>query len=87
MNTPEKPCEESTNYKYQDCINEKIVSEIGCSPYWLKSSQREFPYCSEVDQVKQYLDTQFSVSFLTEKQIRVQLNCLKPCTFIEYQVK
>ena len=55
MNTLEKPCEESTNYKYQDCINEKIVSEIGCFPYWLKSSQKEFPYCSEVDQVKHYL--------------------------------
>ena len=87
LNTLSKPCEEASEYKYQDCIQEKVLSQIGCVPYWLKSSKKGIPRCSEVGQIRMYYDIIYSTAYLSEPQIRDQFNCLKPCTYTEYQVK
>ena len=85
MNKKEKPCMDSPDYKYQNCLIGKILDRIKCQPYWVNISQSH-KNCTEEKDLRKFLDTLTFLSFGTANQINDQFGCLKPCTFIEYQV-
>ena len=85
LNSKEKPCMDSPNYKYQNCIIGKILDRIGCQPFWVNISQSH-ENCTEVKQLQIFLETYKFMSYGTADQINDYFGCLKPCTFIEYQV-
>ena len=85
LNNKENPCMDSPDYKYQNCIIGKILDHIGCQPYWLNIS-KSHKNCTEVKNLQTFLETYKFMSYGTAKQIDDYFGCLKPCTFIEYQV-
>ena len=85
LNSKEKPCSESSDYKYQDCIIGKILDRIGCQPFWVNISESH-KSCTEVEKLQKFLEIYKFMSYGTASQINDYFGCLKPCTFIEYQV-
>ena len=85
MNKKEKPCTDSPDYKYQNCIFGKILDHIGCQPYWLNISQTH-KNCTKIGELRTFLETYKFMSYGSAKKINDYFRCLKPCTFIEYQV-
>ena len=85
LNSKKKPCMDSPNYKYQNCIIGKILDLIGCQPYWVNISQSH-ENCTKIKQLQTFLETYKFMSYATANKINDYFGCLKPCTFIEYQV-
>ena len=75
----------SPNYKYQNCIIGKILDLIGYQPYWVNISQSH-ENCTKIKQLQTFLETYKFMSYATANKINDYFGCLKPCTFIEYQV-
>ena len=86
MNRKEKPCEESSNYNYGDCINEQVMLYIGCQPYWFYKSGIPLPKCSNFSQYNSFLSEYQSMMKLDFDSLYKKFQCLKPCTFMEYKV-
>lgn len=76
---------DSPDYNYQNCMIGKILDLIKCQPYWVNISQSH-KNCTEVKDLRTFLDTFTFLSHGTANQINDRFGCLKPCTFIEYQV-
>ena len=81
------PCDPTTDYNFQNCIFEKMITEIGCQPYWLADLRTDFPSCSMAYQLKKFLDISKEVTLLNEKKFRERFKCYKPCNYYEYKVK
>ena len=75
----------SPDYKYQNCIIGKIFDRVGCQPYWLNISQSH-NNCTALKELRKFMEWYGRMSYGTAKQINDYFGCLKPCTFIEYQV-
>ena len=85
LNSKENPCMDSTDYKYQNCMIVKIIDSIGCQPYWINISQ-SYDTCTELKDLRTFLERFTFLARATATQIDDSFGCLKPCTFIEYQV-
>ena len=82
------PCEESCNYTFQDCIYTKMMSKVGCRPYWLDYINTDLAICSKASQLDLFLHhMQQLTEVSTEKEIKEEYNCLKPCNYMEYKVR
>ena len=66
---------------------EKLISEVGCQPYWLSELKTEFPSCSMAYQLKEFLDKLGDVGMLNEKKFHDRFKCYKPCKYYEYKVR
>ena len=82
------PCEESCNYNFQNCIYTKMISKVGCQPYWLDYINTDLAICSKASQLDLFLHhMQQLTEITTEKEIKEEYNCLKPCNYMEYKVR
>lgn len=87
MNTERNPCEESEDYKYFNCIIKRIMSIIGCRPYWLPFIRTELDNCTDASKVDEFLKLMSKVEDIpNEKELFAEYKCLKPCNFMEYKV-
>ena len=87
LNTATSPCEESTDYNFQNCIYNKIISKVGCQPYWLDYIQTDIENCSEATQLDKFLEYTGDLNTIsTEEEFAEKYNCLKPCIYMEYKV-
>ena len=81
------PCEETIDYNFQNCIYTKIMSKVGCQPYWLDYLKTSMVNCSEASQLDKFL---VYIGELTttakEEELTQKYNCLKPCIYMEYKV-
>ena len=82
------PCEDSFDYNFQNCIYNKMISNVGCQPYWLDFIHTDVENCSEASQMDKFLEYMGDLNTIsTEEELIENYNCLKPCTFMEYKVK
>ena len=87
MNTPLNPCEESDDYNFQNCIYAKIISKIGCQPYWLDHIKTGIKNCSKASQLDFFLRKMGVLILIsTEKELTDEYECLNPCNYMEYKV-
>ena len=87
FNTQSNPCEESHDYNFQNCIYKKMISKIGCQPYWLDYINTDIVNCSETSQLDEFLKQMGNlIQTSTEKELKDEYNCLKPCEYMEYKV-
>ena len=87
LNSASDPCDPTTEYNFQNCIFEKLTSEIGCLPHWLTDLKTKFPSCSMAYQLKNFFDKSKEVMLLNEKKFHERFNCYKPCKYYEYKVR
>ena len=87
INTPINPCENSDDYVYQNCIFTKIMSKIGCQPFWMDYIKSDLPNCTDISQINLILSSLVILNKISsEKDLIEEYNCLKPCKFMEYKV-
>ena len=80
------PCEESLDYNFQNCIYTKLISSVGCKPYWM-DIQTDKENCSEASQLDKFLEYLGDLNTIsTEEELTEKYNCLKPCIYMEYKV-
>ena len=87
LNTLFNPCEESHDYNFQNCIYAKIISKIGCQPYWLDHIKTDIENCSKASKLDYFLRKMGDIiKTSTEKELRDEYECLNPCNHMEYKV-
>ena len=87
LNTKFNPCEESHDYSFQNCIYAKMISKIGCQPYWLDYINTGIENCSKVSQLGTFLKNMGDLNLISSaRELADEYNCLKPCNYMEYKV-
>ena len=86
LNNPNNPCETANGYVYQDCIYKRIISKVGCQPYWLDYIETGTNYCSEVRKLEEFLENIALLRASNERDLLREYDCLKPCKYMEYKV-
>ena len=86
MNRKDKPCEESPDYNYADCIHKQVMVDVGCQPYWFYKPDISVPKCSNSSQYISFLSSYRVMMILDVDNLYRKYKCLKPCTYMEYKV-
>ena len=47
-NLPNNPCEPHPKYNFGQCVDEKIMRNVGCQPPWRKFTVDELEYIAEI---------------------------------------
>ena len=86
MSTDTDPCVSSKNYVYQNCIMKKMMSKIGCHPYFM-NIESDFENCSKASELDNFIWHLNQLNMIsTEEEIFNKFKCLKPCHYMEYKV-
>ena len=65
----------------------KMISKIGCQPYWLDYINTDVVNCSKASQLDEFLKHMKKLIMIsTEKDLKDEYDCLKPCRYMEYKV-
>ena len=87
LNTKSNPCKESHDYSFQNCIYAKMISKIGCQPYWLDYIITGIKNCSKASQLDSFLKKMADLNGISSaKELADEYKCLKPCNYMEYKV-
>ena len=86
LNTPENPCKSSPDYFYQECIEKKVISRIGCKPPWTNITTSLNETCTERNSIREYLKYMMAVNLLGTKALVMKYGCHPPCNYFEYKV-
>ena len=79
------PCESSAEYNIANCLEKKIIEEIGCKPKWIKHHS-QFPVCQNKSKNLEYTSTLFKFSKMDKIKLQYESGCTKPCSYMEYRV-
>ena len=81
LNRPEFPCNDSENYNFKRCVKESVSRKIGCRMEWDADSDRSWPVCTSMDQLRsaglnKYLELS-NISFSSGNMRKYTCCCLK----------
>ena len=86
LNTEKSPCQSAQDYKYFDCIMLKTLQRLGCKPFWMDMIESDLPLCSNYSSLSKYRNMTQDILSKDERALFEEFKCLKPCSFMEYQV-
>ena len=86
LNTEKNPCQPAQDYKYFDCIMQKTLQSLGCKPFWIDMIESDLPLCSNFSSLSEYRSMTRFILSMNERNLFKKFKCLKPCSFMEYQV-
>ena len=75
----------STQYSFSDCLEKKIMFQVGCQPFWIKTTGNELPICTSISQYHKYFDKYAVFQDIDEIQLMDKSGCAKPCQYMEYK--
>ena len=82
-----KPCQESENYRFGDCVLNFISAQVGCQSFWSDISPEGLvPTCSTENELFEYQKTYGQLMQLEKGALMHETHCLDPCNYIEYKV-
>ena len=87
MNRKDNQCEEAPNYDFADCLNNKIMFDVGCQPFWLHKSTINLNMCSNLSEYVNFISKYNKMTTLGPDIIKHRYKCLKPCSYMEYKVE
>ena len=79
------PCSDFNN-NFADCINEKLMFNVGCQPHWFYKPEINLTLCSNFSQFNTFISEYTEIWDLSPKDINERFGCVKPCTYMEYKV-
>ena len=85
LNRASSRCEESEDYRFGDCLHQKVAGEIGCQTFWTKFPG--IPTCGTQSQLLQYHLHYAQLVQLEKRVLMATTGCLDPCRYIEYRVR
>ena len=88
LNTKEKPCEASDNYRFAVCLENRIMSQVGCQPFWVeRKMEKSLPFCQSAREFDELLDRYDHLQQLAIAELINNYNCLMPCSYMKYEVQ
>ena len=64
----------------------KTLLSLGCKPFWMDMIESDLPLCSNYSSLSKYLIMTLDILKMDERTLLEEYKCLKPCSFMEYQV-
>ena len=64
----------------------KTLLSLGCKPFWMDMIESDLPLCSNYSSLSKYLIMTLDIIQMDERTLLEEYKCLKPCSFMEYQV-
>ena len=87
LNSKQNPCKSSNTYRFAECLEDRIMSEVGCQPFWIKRSvEPALLPCQNASQFDKYLEMYDLLQQSTLDELISKYNCLIPCSHIHYEV-
>ena len=83
---PNNPCEPNPEYIFGQCVEEKIMRNVGCQPPWRRFTVEELPECDNLALLNKYANEYERIASMVRNEILEDTRCLIPCTFMEYKV-
>ena len=87
LNQAKNPCETSHAYDFGKCLEESVITKIGCQPPLRRFCVEELPLCENATLVTRFYEEFRQLSYLDRKKVFEETKCLMPCQFLEYKVK
>ena len=87
LNMKTNPCEPSSEYVFDSCIGGKIAKEFGCKPFWMSSNMTELDNCTKARELTRFLDRVRESQGMDDATLYENFGCLKPCSYMNYQVQ
>ena len=82
------PCVLSDDYSFSTCVENKIISEVGCKPYWIKDSgSGNMPTCTKLSQYHTFWIKYNELNMMHGMELIEKTGCFKPCHYMEYKVQ
>lgn len=88
LNTKERPCEASDDYRFVKCLENRIMDQVGCQPYWIaRKTEKSLPFCQSATQFDEILVRFANLKNLALSELITNYDCLMPCVYIKYEVQ
>ena len=88
LNTKEKPCEASDDYRFAVCLENKIMSQVGCQPFWIERKiEKSLPFCQSSSEFDAILGRNEQLQQLALSELINNYECLIPCAYMKYEVQ
>ena len=88
LNTKESPCEASDDYRFAKCLENRILSQVGCQPFWIKRKlDLTLPPCQNATQFDKILEKYDLLQQLALDDLITDSGCLMPCSYMKYKVQ
>ena len=88
LNSKERPCEASDDYRFVVCLENRIMSQVGCQPFWIERTlEKSLPSCQSATQFDKILDKYDDLQQLALSELIANYNCLMPCAYMKYEVQ
>ena len=88
LNTKERPCEASDDYRFAICLENKIVSQVGCQPFWIQRKiEPLLPLCHSARKIDEVLQKFEFLQELALDELITNYECLMPCAYTKYEVQ
>ena len=89
INQKGKECEEDENYKFTDCVNNFIASEVGCKVDWVSkttlSDQSDMKNCSNLTDIVKFKKIIIQLKEINFQNLNAETKCLKKCNGAKYK--
>ena len=86
LNQPQNPCETDPEYNYAKCVEKSIITRAGCQPAWKRVNVEGLPLCDNFTTLRNFHLEYLTVWKMDRKMINDEIQCLIPCSFMEYKV-
>ena len=84
INREESPCQIREDYKYGDCISQRVARDVECQTFWTNFS--EIPSCVDEAGILENINRHLVIQEMEKNELGKMTGCFKPCDFIEYKV-
>ena len=65
---------------------QKTLQSLGCKPFWIDMIESDLPLCTNYSSLSKYRFMTGDILSMNERTLLEESKCLKPCSFMEYQV-
>ena len=87
LSSEKSPCISSPEYNFfADCIDNKVIEELGCRPFWSKQTGNEVSVCHQPNQYQRHMERKHEIFSMDEVKLREEFGCVKSCCYMEYKV-
>ena len=88
LNTKESPCEASDDYRFANCLENGILRQVGCQPFWIERKiEPVLPPCHSARKIVEVFAYFDFLQELALDELVTNYECLLPCEYTKYEVQ
>ena len=88
LNSKGSPCEASAEYHFASCLENSIIREVGCQPFWIERRiEPALPFCQKAAKFFEMMAKYDIVQELSLDELITDYKCPMPCAYMKYEVQ